>query len=311
MDAKGRRLVRREMARLVLPPTKSAPEAPVPPENVSAGLIRFIEQPLFLAALSIFGGIVGLIYMPFLSVVGLCIIGAFHRAAVVKGRSWKIQIPSYLLVFAGSVACVYSVNNLIKKAVHIPTVAEIRDAVWSGHSQIPQQVTNQQVTNTYNTYNLPDKGIGEPRMDFGDFTGGGEDARGLYLTSSISNGGTTVARDVMGTTLVSLMERSQESEDDFFEQIENHADDPSGPKQDFLPGRPPVLGEGIEIPKAYLESPDFITRKKVIYIGQLEAYRDSSGKKYRTERCYFAVYPSAKLAVCTGHNWARKITQPK
>jgi hypothetical protein len=101
MDAKQRRLVVREMARLGLPIATTTPnniEGPGIP-TLTERLFSFIEQPLFLAALGIIGGITGLIYTPFLSAVVLCIILAFHRAKVVVDKSWKIQLPSYVLAF--------------------------------------------------------------------------------------------------------------------------------------------------------------------------------------------------------------------
>jgi hypothetical protein len=62
---------------------------------------------------------------PMFTVLVLCIVGAFHRAHVVTGRSWRVQVPSYFFVFAGAVACVYGANVAIKKAVHVPTAQEI------------------------------------------------------------------------------------------------------------------------------------------------------------------------------------------
>jgi hypothetical protein len=100
-----------------------------PPEEPDYPLIRWIEQPLFLAAFGIVGGIVSLVYFPFLILVGFCIVGAFHRAAVVKGRSWKIQAGSYILVFAGAMAIVYCVVGIVRRSVHIPTASDIADAV--------------------------------------------------------------------------------------------------------------------------------------------------------------------------------------
>ncbi|WP_260735100.1 hypothetical protein [Tunturiibacter lichenicola] len=143
-----RKLLETQVARQVevaLLKTRSAPsqtgtqeQLQVTPSSLAPGLIKFVEQPLFLAAFGILGGIVGLIYTPFLAVVGLCILGAFHRAHVVTGRSWKVQVPSYFLVFAGAVACVYGATVAIKKAVHVPTAQEIAHAISADNKSFVQ-----------------------------------------------------------------------------------------------------------------------------------------------------------------------------
>lgn len=144
-----RKLLETEVARQVevaLLKTRSAPSQTEikeqsqinPPGSLTPGLIKFIEQPLFLTAFGIFGGIVGLIYTPFLGVVGLCILGAFHRAQVVTGRSWKVQVASYFFVFVGAVACVYGANVAIKKAVHVPTAQEIARAISADNKSFVQ-----------------------------------------------------------------------------------------------------------------------------------------------------------------------------
>lgn len=101
----------------------------LPRESLSNRLLSFIEHPLFLAAFGIIGGIVSLVYRGFLILLGLCIVAAFHRAGVVKGRPRKTQAISYFLIFIGSAATMLWLGNLIKRSVHIPTSSEIADAV--------------------------------------------------------------------------------------------------------------------------------------------------------------------------------------
>jgi hypothetical protein len=128
------------------------------PSSLTAGLVRFVEQPLFLASFGIIGGIVGVIYTPFLAVLGFCMVGAFRRAKVVEGRSWKIQVLAYVLAFSGSFGIVYCVGKLIKKAVHIPTIAEIVTGI---KGILPPPIT--QINNVYNLPPNPPNKDNDPR----------------------------------------------------------------------------------------------------------------------------------------------------
>jgi hypothetical protein len=130
MDAKQRRLFIREMERLGLPvPDKRSAPTEAPESSVPVRLLFFVEQPLFLSAFGVLGSIVGLIYTPILSVTGLCIVAAFHRAGVVRGRSWRIQFCSYALAFAGAFGIVYLACRVVRQSVQIPSASEIAAAV--------------------------------------------------------------------------------------------------------------------------------------------------------------------------------------
>lgn len=100
-------------------------------DRLSARIIRLIEQPLFLTAFSILAGIVGLIYFPFLAVVGLCIVVAFHRARVVEGYSWKIKLFSYATIFAVTLAGLYGVSVILKKTAPMITLQDIKALISS------------------------------------------------------------------------------------------------------------------------------------------------------------------------------------
>lgn len=112
-------------------PIKSESAISIPSRSLSARLVSFIEHPLFLCAFGVFASIVGLIYTPFLLIVSACVIGAFHRAEVVRGRSWKIQLSCYVLVYVGAFAAAHYTVQLIKRNAHIPTASEIAAAVTS------------------------------------------------------------------------------------------------------------------------------------------------------------------------------------
>lgn len=82
-------------------------------------LVNFLEHPWFLLPIGIVGSAVGLsFYTPALIVLPLCFAGAFHRAKVVQGCSWKIQIPSYFLVIMVAVFIAWLAVITAQKAVH-------------------------------------------------------------------------------------------------------------------------------------------------------------------------------------------------
>src|SRR5882757_3678283 len=61
--------------------------------------LNFIEQPLFLWAAGLLGGVLGLfIFTPILIVFGGCVLLAFHRAGVVHGKRLWVQIVSYAAI---------------------------------------------------------------------------------------------------------------------------------------------------------------------------------------------------------------------
>jgi hypothetical protein len=88
----------------------------------TARLVDFFEHPWVLWPFGVIGGIVGLIYTPFLFLFALSIMGALHRAEVVKGMTWKVQLPCYILIFAITSAIAYGTAVLVKgsadKAAH-------------------------------------------------------------------------------------------------------------------------------------------------------------------------------------------------
>jgi len=98
------------------------------------GIVAFLEHGWMLTIFGILGGAVALIWMPTISILGAIACGAFHRVKVVEGKSWKIQAPSYLLVFASIVGIAYGCIVRLRNAVHLP---------------------NQQFNNIYNTYTAP------------------------------------------------------------------------------------------------------------------------------------------------------------
>jgi len=80
-------------------------------------LLAFIEQPLFTLPIGILGGLVGLfLYSPVLTVCGVCVILAFHRAGVVSGLPfWKVQLLSYVVLTGITVGVLFWVHVLLQK----------------------------------------------------------------------------------------------------------------------------------------------------------------------------------------------------
>jgi len=101
-------------------------------------LLDFAEQPLFLWAMGILAGLVGLfIFTPLLTVCGICILLAFHRANVVRGATTKVQAISYGLLILLTGAILLGTRYLIKENLpHIPTASEIADYILK---RLPRQ----------------------------------------------------------------------------------------------------------------------------------------------------------------------------
>ena len=85
------------------------PVSPVPiPEKKRTTRQRFIDflhNPVFLLPCGFIGGAVGLlVYTPAVAVTVACFVLAFHREEVVKGKSWKVQVPAYFgIVVIGTI----------------------------------------------------------------------------------------------------------------------------------------------------------------------------------------------------------------
>jgi hypothetical protein len=114
-----------------------------PPEK---GLLAFLEHGWMLTIFSIIGGAVGLIWFPGAVLIGVVSCGAFHRVGVVREKSWTIALPSYILVFVLMMGICFGAITLIRKTVHIPTVQEIANAVWSGHTTTTPSIVNNNFT---------------------------------------------------------------------------------------------------------------------------------------------------------------------
>src|ERR1700722_9047244 len=88
------------------------------PKAFRARLLDFVEQPLVTLPLGIIGGIMGtLFYAPILFLCGICILFGFHRAGVVKGRKFAVQIPSYLLLGVLSMSVLYGIHLVIQRGL--------------------------------------------------------------------------------------------------------------------------------------------------------------------------------------------------
>lgn len=115
-----RRVTENQAQVLTSPPTAHQPM----PKNAWERLFDFAEQPLVLGAFGVLGGIVGaLVYWPVFIVCGICVLLGFHRARVVDGRSWAVQIPSYALIFTIVVVAGWYINLAVLKAKAPPAAA--------------------------------------------------------------------------------------------------------------------------------------------------------------------------------------------
>jgi hypothetical protein len=111
--------------------TSNRPSA-VDGKSLAVRLVDFLEHPWMLAVFGVIGGIVGLIYTPALFLLAAVMVGAFHRAKVVTGLGWKIQLFCYVVIFAVSIAITDGTVALVKKSAHIPTASEIASDVIAG-----------------------------------------------------------------------------------------------------------------------------------------------------------------------------------
>jgi hypothetical protein len=92
------------------------PLAHMPKKPVHQRLLDFVEQPLFTLPIGIIGGLVGVFfYAPVLTVCGLCVFLAFHRAKVVAGESlWRVQVPVYAVLCTIVVSGLYGLHVVIR-----------------------------------------------------------------------------------------------------------------------------------------------------------------------------------------------------
>jgi hypothetical protein len=84
-------------------------------------LLAFLEHGLVLTPLGIFGGILGIVYTPFLFITVLCVLGAIHRTKLVSSLVlWK-QVAAYLLVGCISYSGCYFTIFEVKQAANLTT----------------------------------------------------------------------------------------------------------------------------------------------------------------------------------------------
>ncbi|MGB7589857.1 MAG: hypothetical protein WBO19_01285, partial [Terriglobia bacterium] len=119
-------------------------------------LLDFIEHPLFLGAVFLVGGLVGMFFFtPILMICGCCILLAFHRAKVVEGEKPLVQVAAYLLLFALTTGSLYEVGIIIRKKVpSFPTNEELRQIVTKAVSDTLSKRTP--LTETHNQPSKPE-----------------------------------------------------------------------------------------------------------------------------------------------------------
>jgi hypothetical protein len=139
------------------------PQVRKPP---SQRMLSFIEQPLFIAALGIIGGIVGFVfYAPIFGLCALAVLLAFHRAEVVAGESpWKIQVPAYVLLCALVFGGLYGLHVKLDKKLAEANTSLARLVASYVVKILPQPTsgrdtrTNQQPFAEPNTTTAPKRG---------------------------------------------------------------------------------------------------------------------------------------------------------
>jgi len=97
------------------------------PSNATAGdstkgpvahVVDVVEQPLVLTALAILAALVDIVsHSPTLLIVGLLVLLGFHRSRKLAGRDlWRIQVPSYVVLFVLVSAILFGVHVLLKRS---------------------------------------------------------------------------------------------------------------------------------------------------------------------------------------------------
>lgn len=109
-------------------------------------LLDFIEHPLSLCSVGTVTALVGFfVYRPVLFICGGLILLAFHRARVVSGKSWKIQLISFIFLAAITFAGIYEIEITIDK--HLPDLPkEVADRVIKALSGKDKTNSNLQPT---------------------------------------------------------------------------------------------------------------------------------------------------------------------
>jgi hypothetical protein len=134
-SAQRRRLERAVAAKLAKaaenPPTDQPSQtasATLPSDSLPTRLLRFAEQPLFLAAFgALVGSVAGLFYNPLLAFLAVLIVLAFYRAGVVKGKSLAVQGASYLVLFLLLGGVMHWMESHLKK----PPVIDIQPPTFA------------------------------------------------------------------------------------------------------------------------------------------------------------------------------------
>jgi hypothetical protein len=125
-----RRKIQREKERMAMALKKAAEETArkqqdstvdrsVPSAEHSslyAGLGRFGEHPITLAAFAVILGVVGLfLYTPILWACGGMFLIAFYRSKAVAGRPWGVQVLSYAVLISVIFPALYLINRLLER----------------------------------------------------------------------------------------------------------------------------------------------------------------------------------------------------
>ncbi len=86
------------------------------PDSAEGGwqrVLAFVENPLFLLAVSIVGGLVGAaVFLPVMAVIVVCILLALRRSGAIADRPPLFQIACYVVVFAVSLGILLWVGRV-------------------------------------------------------------------------------------------------------------------------------------------------------------------------------------------------------
>jgi hypothetical protein len=125
------------------------------------------------------------------------------------------------------------------------------------------------------------------------------------LSAAVENVGGSTARGVVATSNMMIAVKSNYSESDLFDFLQNHARDIDIKPFDIDPGyagRANIL-IGSHPNAIRVDMIQRMSRDEVVYIGVLVTFFDSQGGKHYTEKCFYFNNDSTHVDhLCDGHN---------
>ncbi len=121
-----------------------APAVPPRPESRTGWqkVLDVVEQPFVLTAIAVLAALVDLIsHAPVLLLCGVLVLLGFHRSKVLAGKTWRVQVPSYVALFLCVSTILYGVHMLLKRTTSEffdDIVAKVVKALPPNATPLPQ-----------------------------------------------------------------------------------------------------------------------------------------------------------------------------